>query len=107
MSRTRLLLWWVVVGGAAAALNIAASRRLVGYQSMTSDAWQEQEDQDLARRAARRPDQAGAAGLAARRQELHRTMRWLRAAETGSYLVLGGLLVLTLTRAARARTTPS
>jgi hypothetical protein len=103
MSRARLLLWWVVVGSGAAGLNVYASRRLVGYESMTSVAWQEQEDQDLADRASRRPDQASAPGLAARRQELHRTVRWLRAAEVGSYLVLGALLVLTLTRAARSR----
>lgn len=106
MSRARLLLLWVVVGGGAAGLSVHASRRLVGYESMTSVAWQEQEDQDLADRASRRPDRAGAPELAARRQELHRTVRWLRAAEVGSDLVLGVLLVLTLSRAARSRTTP-
>jgi hypothetical protein len=104
MTRTRLLLLWVVVGGAAAGLNVSASRRLVGYQSMTSDAWQEQEDRDLADRAARRPDQAGAVGLAARRQELRATVQRLRVAEVGSWAVLGALLVLTLTRGARRRT---
>jgi hypothetical protein len=106
MSRARLLLLWIVVGGGAAGLNVYVSRRLVGYESMTSVAWQEQEDQDLANRGVRRPDQAAAPGLVARRQVLHRTVRWLRAAEVGSSLVVGVLLVLTLTRAARSRTTP-
>jgi hypothetical protein len=106
MSRARLLILWVVVGGGAAGLNVYASRQLVGYESMTSAAWQEQEDQDLADRALRRPDRVAGPGLAVRRQELHRAMRRLRVLETGSFVVLGALLLLTLTRGARARTTP-
>ena len=106
MSRARLLLLWVVVGGGAAALNVYASRQLVGYESMTSAAWQEQEDRDLADRALRRPDRLAGSGLAVRRQELHRTVRWLRVTEVGSSVVLGALLLLTLTRGAQALATP-